>query len=227
MQFICYSDTIVLMKASKDYAELLDELEFLFEKYSQEMRATTQPYHLAKVREHVKGYKYHPDDTIVRENLMEHVGSLPVVATTFYPYINDEGVDLGGALTMLAIHDIGELMTGDEMTFTKKASSKDPEHEAALHLLHPVYHAIYEDVESQTSKTAKFAKAIDKITPDIFDYLTPADITAWRFKHFVGIEANEIIDLIVKHKRPYMLWNPFMTEFHKVLLDRLAKKLKV
>jgi len=214
------------MSLQKTPLELLEELEFLFEKYSQELRATTQPYYLAKVRDRVKDYEYHPEDILVRETLMEHVGSLPMVATAFYPFINDKAVNLGDALIMLAIHDIGELVTGDEMTFTKQASSKKPEHEAALQLLHTSYHEVYEDVESQGSKTAKFAKAIDKITPDILDYLTPPEITIWRYKHFVGIEQNEIVDLILKHKRSYMLWNPFMTEFHKVLLDKLAVKLK-
>jgi hypothetical protein len=207
-------------------AELLEKLEFLFEKYSDELRATTQPYMLRRVIDKIPDYEYHPEDTLIRETLMEHIGSLPMVATAFYPYIKDDSVDLGRSLTMLAIHDIGELIMGDEMTFTKKASSKQPEHEAALQLLDPSYHELYEDVESQTSQSAKFAKAIDKITPDIFDYLTPADITLRRYKHFVGTEPDEIIDLIVKHKRPYMLWNPFMTEFHELLLERLAAKLK-
>jgi hypothetical protein len=127
---------------------------------------------------------------------------------------------------MLAIHDIGELITGDEMTFTKKKSAKDPERTAALSLLHTSYHDAYDDVESQTSSSAKFAKAIDKITPDIYDYLTPADVTIWRYKHFVGISPDKIIALIEEKKRPYMLWNPFMTEFHILLLDRLSAKLK-
>jgi len=127
---------------------------------------------------------------------------------------------------MLAIHDVGELITGDEMTFTKNSSAKDPERTAALSLLDDSYHELYDDVESQTSKSAKFAKAIDKITPDIVDYLTPADITIRRYKHFVGIDPDEIVGLIEAKKRPYMLWNPFMTEFHKLLLDQLAAKLK-
>jgi hypothetical protein len=207
--------------------EILEKIEFLFERYSLERRATTQPYLLNVVRDNVKNYEYDPDDILVRETLMEHVGSLPVLATAFYPYINDNDVSLGESLTMLAIHDVGELMTGDEMTFTKAVSAAAPEHEAALRLLDPYYHAIYEDAEAKGSKSAKFAKSIDKITPDIFDYLTPADITIWRFKHFVGIEKDEIIDLIVKHKRPYMEWNPFMTEFHMHLMDKLAAKLEV
>ena len=126
---------------------------------------------------------------------------------------------------MLAIHDIGELVTGDEMTFTKKADSKAFEREAALKLLHTSYHELYEDAESQSSKSAKFAKAIDKITPDILDYLTPPEITIQRYKHFVGVEVDGIIDLIVKHKRPYVLWSPFMTEFHILLMKKLEEKL--
>lgn len=215
------------MNYSKTAEKLLEELEFQFEKYSLELRATTQPYYLATIQNKLKGYSYNPEDSFIRETLMEHVGSLPMVATSFYPYIADEDVDLGQALIMLAIHDIGELVTGDEMTFTKKAESKIPESEAALKLLHPSYHAMYQDVESQSSQTAKFAKAIDKITPDIFDYLTPAEITIKRFKHFVGIGPDEIMDLLLKHKRPYMLWNPFMTEFHKLLYKKLEAKLKI
>ena len=205
--------------------ELLEKLEFLFKGYSNEPRATTQPYWLHRVQTKVSGFVYDPEDVLIRETLMEHVGSLPMVATAFYPFIDDPAVDLGKALTMLAIHDIGDLVTGDEMTFTKSKDSKGSEMEAARKLLHPYYHDLYEDVEHQTSPTAKFAKAIDKITPDIFDYLTPPDITVWRFKHFVGIERGEIIDLLLKHKRPYMLWNPFMTEFHKLLYEKIAEKL--
>src|SRR5579862_3069395 len=166
--------------------ELLDKFEYLFERYSNELRATTQPYILNRVKDKVPGYQYHPEDGLIRETLMEHVGSTPVVATTFYPFINDGDVDLGKALVMLAIHDIGELVHGDVMTFIKKESAKDPEHDAARKLLDPYYHDLYNDVESQSSTTGKFAKAVDKITPDIVDYLTPAEVTLWRYKHFVG-----------------------------------------
>lgn len=205
--------------------EFLKELEFLFKNYSEELRATTQPYYLKKAQEQLKDYIYRPEDPLVRETLMEHIGSLPMVATAMFPYLNDPHVDLGKTLTMLAIHDIGELITGDEMTFTKQASAKDPERDAALSLLHESYHELYDQVENQTNKSAQFAKAVDKITPDIYDYLTPADITIWRYKHFVGIEPEEIIPLIEAKKRPYMTWNPFMAEFHVYLLERLGDKI--
>lgn len=211
---------------SAEVVGLLEELEFLFEKYSEELRATTQPYYLRKITSQVSDYIYHPTDTLVRETLMEHVGSLPMVAIAFYPYIKDSQVDLGRALTMLAIHDIGELITGDEMTFTKKASAKAPEREAAMSLLHNSYHDIYDEMEMQKSRTAEFAKAIDKITPDILDYLTPGAITLERYKHYVGSHPLEIVPLIKAKKRPFMEWNPFMTEFHDALLVRIEAKLK-
>lgn len=206
--------------------KLLGELEFLFRAYSEEPRAITQPYYLARLMSRYPDYTYSPDDTLIRESLMEHIGSSPIVAVAFYPYIDDPEVDLGRALTMLAIHDIGELTTGDEISFTKKADGKQAEHDAALQLLHPSHHKLFEEIDAITSRTAEFAKAIDKITPDIWDYFTPAAITMPRYKHFVGVEADEIVGLITHHKRPYMLWNPFMTEFHELLMDGLAAKLR-
>lgn len=206
--------------------EILDKVEYLFEHYSLERRATTQPYLLKMVKGRLKGYKYHPYDDLVRETLIEHVGSLPILGTALYPYIDDPEVDLGQSLIMMAIHDIGELITGDEMVFTKKADSHIAERRAALKLLDPIYHNAYNDAETKTSKSAKFAKSIDKINPDIIDYLMPAEITRWRYREYVGIEPDQIIETIVEHKRPHMLWNPFMTEFHTFLLEQLDKKLR-
>jgi 5'-deoxynucleotidase YfbR-like HD superfamily hydrolase len=206
--------------------EILEKVEFLFKHYSLERRAITQPYLLGIVKEQVPNYTYHPEDKLVRETLLEHVGSLPVLATALYPYINDEEVHLGDALTMLAIHDIGELVIGDENVFTKKSDRKHAEHEAAQTLLHPYYHRIYEDVENKTSKSAKFAKAIDKIAPDILDYITPAHITKQRLKHFANFEPEEIVAKITEFKRPYMTWNTFMTELHIHLMEQLEVKLK-
>jgi hypothetical protein len=213
------------MQTNDKFEALLNQIEFLYERYSLEPRATTQPYVLATANKQIKNYEYKPEDLLVRERLIEHVGSLPIIAITFFPYIDDPQVSLGDAMTMLAIHDIGELVVGDEITFTKISAGKGSEEKAALSLLHPSYHDLYKDVESKSSQTAKFAKAIDKITPDIVDYLTPADITIMRMKHFTGVDVDGIVPLIEKHKRPYMLWNRFMTEFHVYLLDMLAAKI--
>ncbi len=154
------------------YSEVLDKILYLYEGYSKEHRASTQPFHLEKVKTAVKDYQYDCNDFLIREPLIEHSGSLPIVATAIYPYIKDESVDLGKALIMLAIHDIGELVVGDEMVFTK-SDNNSLEKKAALNILPTIYHDLYLDMEEQRTSTGKFAKAIDKITPDIVDLMTP------------------------------------------------------
>jgi 5'-deoxynucleotidase YfbR-like HD superfamily hydrolase len=206
--------------------EILNQIEFLIRKYSLERRAMTQPYLLGIVQQKVDGYQYNPEDILVRETLIEHVGFLPILAIALYPYIDDSDVDLGDALTMLAIHDIGELVIGDENVFTKKSEDKDAEYQAGLKLLHPHYHSMYEDIENKISKSAKFAKAIDKLAPDIIDYLTPANITTQRLKYFANFEPDQIVAKIIEFKRPYMTWNPFMETFHCHLMKKLDVKLR-
>jgi len=207
------------------YSEVLDKIIFLYEHYSKEHRASTQPFHLQEIQDFVKDYKYNCRDLIVRESLIEHSGSLPIVATTIYPYIDNKNVDLGRALIMLAIHDIGELVVGDEIVFTKKIDELGEEQKQALKLLPESFHEIYLEMEGRTSDTARFAKAVDKMTPDIVDLLTTAENTKVRWKTLVNKEANEIVPTIKEFKHPYMIWNDFMKNLHLEILDRIDKKL--
>ena len=73
--------------------------------------------------------------------MIEHVGCLPIIATFLHPYL-DKPVDLGKVLTILAIHDIGEIKLGDELTFTKKSDQENIEFTTGLGLLHPNYQNI-------------------------------------------------------------------------------------
>ncbi len=216
------------MKTDKKILEdLLEKLERLYAGYATTVRSATDQYRLNEVIKLIPDYKYNPADIIIRENLIEHIGSLPMVAIELYPYIDNPEVDLGRALTMLAIHDIGELTVGDVNTFVKSNDDKEKnaEMDAALELLHPSFHSLYLEVENKTSITGQFAKSIDKIAPDIMDYMVPIEVTVERFKHFVGIGPEEMVDIIIKHKRPYMLWDPFLTDFHIMLVDKFKEKL--
>lgn len=208
------------------YSQILDTVIDIYSRYSREYRATTQPYHLSTLQGAQPGYVWNPEDLIIRESLLEHVGSLPIVASQLYPYIADPEVDLGHVLALLSIHDIGELATGDEITFTKQSGKVDNERAEALKLLHPSMHEMYLEVEERRTKTAMFAKAVDKITPDILDLVTPVELTVRRYKHFAKREPREIVPTIREFKHPYMTWNPFMTGFHLELLDRLDKQLQ-
>ncbi len=219
---LCYT---IFMNTEYNLETILDNIEFLLSRYSMEYRAMTQPYLLQTVTKSVIGYTYNPADHLVRETLIEHVGCLPIIATALYPYINDSEVNLGDALIMLAVHDIGELVVGDENVFTKNDSGRQAEFNAGLGLLHTYYHPFYEAVENKTTKSAKFAKSVDKVAADIIDYLTPANITKERLKHFADFEPDQIVPKIIEFKRPHMIWNPFLEEFHIHLISRLAKKL--
>ncbi len=207
-------------------ATVLDQIIFLYEKYSNEHRASTQPFHLQKVKKLVKNYHYRYDDLLVREPLIEHSGSLPIVATTVFPHIKNRHVNLGNTLIMLAIHDIGELVVHDEISFNKKEEHAPHEQQAALKLLPAYYHPYYLEMENRTTDTGKFAKAIDKMTPDIVDLMTPAEITIERYRQFVNQEPRQIVATIKKFKHPYMPWNKFMKDLHLEILARIDRKLK-
>ena len=173
-----------------NYNELLDRLIDQLKRYDAIHRKSIQPFTKAKIQHHFPDYQDEFDHEIIRETLLEHVGSLPIIATYLHPYI-DESVDLGKALMMLAIHDIGELIVGDELTFTKSAEQGPSELDAAMSLLHDDHKAIYREMDQLLTNEAKFVKSIDKLAPDILDYLCGEAYSANRLAVQVGWEPEE------------------------------------
>lgn len=204
-----------------EYNQLLDQLLTLLSSYFRVKRKSTQPYHRELLK--LSGSRYDPDDLLTRESLIEHVWSLPVIATTIFPYIQDSGIDIWKVLTMLAVHDIGELEVGDEICFKKQDNKK--EKTAALWLLHPMYHDLYLDIELQKSSHWKFAKSIDKLAPEFLDIMCEPHDTIERYKQHMSIEKNEIVPLKLSHKRSYMEWNPYLLWFFDFICDYLDKRL--
>lgn len=206
-----------------NYWEILDSIISLLERYSLEKRATVEPVrYLARLKDN-PNYTFFPEDQLIRESLMEHVWYLPVIATFFHPFIESQ-VNLGRALEMLAVHDIWELAIWDEIVFNKKEDKENRETTEALKLLHPSQHEIYLEFKNQTTLDAKYAKTIDKITPDIFDYVCDKDMTCQRLKHFANFEKHDIAPTIEKFKSPYMQWDPFFKGFHAHLMWKIREK---
>lgn len=198
------------------------KIESLLAGYSAVRRASVQPYNYSEYIKHHADYQYDPADAIVRESLLEHVGMLPVIAIYFHPYLEAE-VDLGKVLQLLAVHDIGEVTTGDTPVFKKQGDEDEQERLAALALLHPNYHQLYQEYTALETIEAKFAKSIDKLAPDMYDVLTDYKINSIRLARFTDNKPYEIPNLIRKHKSPYMEWNPFLKEFHDGLIQRLEE----
>ncbi len=198
----------------------MHELDFLLKGYSNEMRTNVNPYRFAQRKEKSPAFQYEPGDRTVHETLMEHVGTLPILATYFHGHVT-EPVNLGRVLELLAVHDIGEIVVGDESTFTKKEDEGDIEQKEALKILNEKHHAAYLEFKENKTNEAKFAKSVDKIAPDILDVLTDIDITAKRLKHFANIELKNIPNTIEKFKSPHMQWSTFFREFHAELIKKL------
>jgi len=118
----------------KSFDEIFSELEWLLKNYSNELRNNVQPFRYETVKQINPNYKFNPEDRLVRENLIEHVGSLSVLAVFFHAHIT-EPVNLGRVLEMLAVHDIGETVIGDESTFTKNSKKVEAEKVAADFLI--------------------------------------------------------------------------------------------
>ena len=209
----------------KSFEEILSDVIFLFRGYSQVFRANTQPYRLEILRTHDSHYEYRPEDALVRESLLEHVGMLPILATYFHPLV-EEPVNLGKVLEMLAIHDIGEIVFGDENVFTKKDAKEEAEVEEGFRILHANSHGVYREFKEGTTNEAKFAKSVDKIAPDILDLICESEVTRKRLKHFAHIEPGDIVSRIERSKSPSMQWSSFFRAFHAELMVRLRERLR-
>ncbi len=203
-----------------NYESLLEDLLKLLAKYCAIHRNSIQPFTKRKVVLHFPDYDPQYEDEVIRESLMEHVGCLPIIATYLHPYMDRE-VNLGRALTMIAIHDIGELIVGDELTFNKSEDQGEEEYRAAIGLLHDDHQSLYVEMDELKTNDALFVKSIDKMAPDIYDYLCGEQFSIDRLVLQAGWPPEDVIDNVRAKKRPYMKWSPFLTTFHDELFARV------
>jgi HD domain len=205
-----------------NHTQILTELVELIKNYSNTLRGNPQPYTFNKLSQRYD-LKYDWREEIYRETLLEHAGSLPVIATFLYPYIGIE-LDIGKVLLMLSLHDIGELREGDIITFLKKPEDGKKENQFALEILNPIYHSVYLEFESLETNEAKFAKSIDKLAPDVYDYIWP-EATVARLTERLGIPESEVVPKLREFKTKYMLWNSFLAKFHDTIMTGVEQKI--
>ena len=187
--------------------EILGKVVQLCEQYSKVYRGNVSPerYKRALEEKIIKDGEF--DDELVRESLVEHVGYLPIIASTIYPYLeHKDSIDLGKVLIMLSIHDIGETVTGDIITYHKNAENEKSESQIAKELLHPSLMAVYEEYERKETLESKFAHSVDKMEP-LIQNSQDLEMNYHRWKHH-----NFGLSDIVKKKRDCMRWD-------KVMLD--------
>ncbi|MFT4937180.1 MAG: putative hydrolase of HD superfamily [Paraglaciecola sp.] len=105
------------------------------------------------------------------ENSAEHSWQIALLSMTLLPYAQ-EAADPLTVVTMLLLHDIVEIDTGDKFAYHSNHDDFENEHAAAKRIfsllpeaLNSKYLQIWEEFEAAQSAEAKFAKAIDRLMP--------------------------------------------------------------
>ena len=112
------------------------------------------------------------DSKEIREPLIEHVGHLPIIAAYLHSKIKNK-VDLGKSLIMLAVHDIGETVMGDIVTYKKTTKDSEAEYIEAKKKLPEELMKYLDEFEGQKTSEAKFAKSVDAIAPILHEFSIP------------------------------------------------------
>ncbi|WP_404828198.1 HD domain-containing protein [Fluctibacter corallii] len=105
------------------------------------------------------------------ENSAEHSWHIALLAQSLMPYAENP-VDPLRVVTMLLIHDIVEIDTGDKFAYVAEHDDFENEHQAAKRIfgllpdpMASTYLSMWEEFEAAKSHDAQFAKAIDRLMP--------------------------------------------------------------
>jgi 5'-deoxynucleotidase YfbR-like HD superfamily hydrolase len=138
-----------------------------------------QVMHEVKTLQYFYGLKYEiryglkRDAKDYTESVAEHIYGMHVLADYFQKYEDPQNqLDKTTIHTMITWHEVGELETGDIISWKKTAADAAREEQASMRVLERLPEAIREsvskhviDYEQQASPEAKFVKAIDKVEP--------------------------------------------------------------
>lgn len=159
------------------------------------------------------------DAEIFREPLIEHVGHLPIVASYLHSYIeHSDDVDLGRVLTMLSVHDVGETVVGDVLTFVKSKQHSDLELEETKKLLSTQSHKFVEEYEKRETSDARYAKSVDVLAPMLHSLSLPPSIAMGRMRYH-----GYSVSVVAKEKRKLFLWDNVLVDIFDYVIESYRK----
>ena len=140
------------------------------------------------------------------ENSAEHSWQIALLSMTLLPYAEDI-LDPLTVVTMLLLHDIVEIDTGDKFAYDVNHDDYENEHAAAKRIfgllpeaLDSKYLNMWEEFEAAQSAEAKFAKAVDRLMPVLQNLHNGCQ--SW-LEHKVTIEQiltkNSVIEVANPH----------------------------
>lgn len=130
------------------------------------------------------------------ENSAEHSWQLALLAIALLPYAA-ESVDLDRVVTMLLIHDVGEIDTGDTIVYMDEGLSERKAAERVAvtrifgHLDEPQrvrLMSLWEEFEEGKTADARFAHAVDRAMPVLLNLTN--DGQSWREN---GIKYDRVV----------------------------------
>ncbi|MBF2001212.1 MAG: HD domain-containing protein [Synechococcales cyanobacterium M58_A2018_015] len=153
-----------------------------------------------------------------RENSAEHSWHIAIMAIVLAEYA-PEGTDLLQAIQMLLIHDLVEIDAGDTFCYDVQGNHSKVEREQAaaerLFGLLPLdqgaaLRALWDEFEAQTTPTARFAAALDRIQPVLHNQQTQGG--TWQ-QH--GITRDRVMQRVA----PVQFGAPDLWAFIQTIID--------
>ncbi len=202
----------------KDAKQIIVDFLELQKNYQFTRRSTMTKERFCDIGLKNKEFGLDTTDDRLKETLLEHVGHLPVLATSLYEYAeNAEKINLGRVLIMLSIHDIGETKLGDVFAYTKTQREESDELDTAKKMLSPQLITYLEEYEANETFDAKYAKSIDILAP-LMHAVDFIGYTHARFLKFGGTNEK-----IITRNRPLLLWDSTLLEIFDLILEQSAR----
>lgn len=122
-----------------------------------------------------------------QESVAEHVFRMAMIALVMAPHVSFK-MNVEKVLTMILVHDLPEIITGDQAFHTQRPEAsqnkKEQEHAALIQLLSPLpeqtknsWIALWQEFEDLQTPEARFVKALDDIESQLQH--NEADLSTW------------------------------------------------
>ena len=158
-----------------------------------------------------------------RENTAEHSWHIAVMAMILAEYANEK-IDITKVVKMALVHDIVEIDAGDTFMYDAvgaldKAEREQRAAERIFNLLPEdqavEMRALWEEFEARQSAEARFAAAMDRLTPQLQNFNTNGG--SWK-DHAISRER------VIERNRTMGEGSADLWEFTQRLLDRAVEK---
>ncbi len=172
--------------------------------------------------QHLKSVLRHSwtDDTSRQESVAEHSWHMAMMAIALAPDLKHQ-VDLLRVFELIAVHDLGEIVTGDIPAFAARDGKYAAEKEAVEKITQTLsperqkaIFALWQEYEERKTREALFVKMLDVI--DVINQHLVADLSTW--------SKEELTFNLNRNSEKYFKDEPFMLTLYNAIHDELEKK---